>query len=320
MRSVKAQTKAPASLLFSNLSANGKHVAYVSGREAVLVPDAAVVTGSSPSVVKVQDKDSALIQQVRFLSPPEVPVELLAIASFRSLQLFSADGKKMLHSIPLDRPSEEERPYFQGIAACRSQVYAGSSTGDIYRVAVTGAGPAFGACVTDKEPSCAGVVDLAGGGDVLAISHAGDVTNPPAIVLTTVGADGAFSISAAFAEGGLCTSMRIRQNTLFAAYSTGHIRLFSLESRSLSAVIAAHARWINAIEVHPTKDLFATASEDTFIGLWRLEAGGAKVSHVQHIPAADCTLTGIAFAGGLERGTVAVTAYDVDAVMAWNVE
>ena len=142
---------APASQLFNNLSANGKLVAYISGREVVVVPDVSVTSNSaSPSIVKVQDKDSALIQQIRFISPPDVPVELLAIASFRSLQLFSADGKKLLHSVPLASSSGEDRPYFQGLAGCRSHVYAGSSTGDIYRVAVTGAGPTFGTYVVGK--------------------------------------------------------------------------------------------------------------------------------------------------------------------------
>ena len=54
--------------------------------------------------------------------------------------------------------------------------------------------------------------------------------------------------------------------------------------------------------VHPARDMFATASEDATIGVWRLPEGGAgsgaRLKHVAQLPVPDCTLTGIAFCGG----------------------
>ena len=45
----RCQTKSSASLLFNNLASNGKHVAYVHVKESVLLPESAVISGSSAS-------------------------------------------------------------------------------------------------------------------------------------------------------------------------------------------------------------------------------------------------------------------------------
>jgi len=77
---------------------------------------------------------------------------------------------------------------------------------------------------------------------------------------------------------------------MLAAYSTGRVRVFDVDAKRCVAVVAAHARWINALEVqyklvgcqasarnfgqppplplalkvHPGRGIFACASEDGF--------------------------------------------------------
>ena len=56
------------------------------------------------------------------------------------------------------------------------------------------------------------------------------------------------------------------------------VRIYDLASCSLCCAIAAHARWINALEVHPTRDdLFVSAAEDTTVGVWSIAEPSGKV-------------------------------------------
>ena len=91
---------------------------------------------------------------------------------------------------------------------------------------------------------------------------------------------------------------------------------------TLSASIAAHARGINALEVHPLRDdLFVTASEDTTIGVWKCdERSGGKILHCTHIAATDWLLTGLGFVGGADRSHVVASAYDHAALQAWRID
>lgn len=71
------------------------------------------------------------------------------------------------------------------------------------------------------------------------------------IILAEIGTDGAplatMRLTAEAPE--LCTSLRIRGRTMLAAYSTGRVRVFDVDAKRCVAVVAAHARWINALEV-----------------------------------------------------------------------
>jgi hypothetical protein len=51
------------------------------------------------------------------------------------------------------------------------------------------------------------------------------------------------------------TSLAIAYGYLVAGYATGHLRLFNLETKTLSVEITAHSRAINAIDIHPTLPL-----------------------------------------------------------------
>ena len=136
MRNARKTTPGPtASLLFGNLASNGRHVAYIHNTEVIIVPEAAVQQGSGhPTTLKLVDMNSALVQQVRWVQLPEV--ELLVVASQRSLQFYSADGKRLLQHIDSPPTASTDMPsYFKGISACslpsESVVCVGSSAGSV---------------------------------------------------------------------------------------------------------------------------------------------------------------------------------------------
>ena len=64
----RASTKVSASLLYNNLSCNGRSVAYVHHSEVILVPDNAVTSGAAvatPVRIVDQDHPQAVIKQAR---------------------------------------------------------------------------------------------------------------------------------------------------------------------------------------------------------------------------------------------------------------
>ena len=52
-----------------------------------------------------------------------------------------------------------------------------------------------------------------------------------------------------------CTSVVAKDGYAVASFTTGHIRLYDLTSKSLAVEIAAHARCITALDMHPSLDM-----------------------------------------------------------------
>lgn len=139
-------------------------------------------------------------------------------------------------------------------------------------------------------------------------------------------------------------------------YTSGHIRIYSIASASPIAYVAAHARAVNALALHPTLDMVATSGEDTILNVITLPAKGAKVGlvwfsyfHFTHSLVAalrlcclgrsrvdllcgvvgvqikvvfttsvtDRILTGIAFTKTGAQRHVLVSAYDSHSISAW---
>lgn len=94
---------------------------------------------------------------------------------------------------------------------------------------------------------------------------------------------------------------------------------------ALRCEIVAHSRWISALDLHPSRDVFATAAEDASVTVWALPAAGtagAGGKGAAPAPLASacelhCALTGVAFCG---RGgdDVAAAAYDMEQMPVWR--
>lgn len=101
----------------------------------------------------------------------------------------------------------------------------------------------------------------------------------------------------------------------------------------LRCEIAAHARWASALDLHPSRDLMASVSEDCSIAAWKLpitpgsgaaEGGGARRGADCSAPAPVLSaaalgrpLAGVAFCGE-GCGDVAAAAYDGDDLLIWK--
>ena len=321
--------------LFNNLASGRTHTGYVHHNSVCVIPDSAVTNGSTSATagsLVINEPDGAQIQQIRWVQLNAG--ELLVVASMRSLQLYTPDGKRLLHVVTAGVPSGEPPATYRGIASCSTgqveYVCGGCSTGAICIIPLS---PGSGHTFVDPLLSPASTLEIV---DITAGPAPPNDTNRALVCsadaqgdvhVHALEADRTWSHSVTFPfmtsdeTPALCTSLRLRGQRLYCAYSTGHVRIFDVMAGLLSVSVAAHARWINALEAHPCRDdLFVTASEDTTLGVWKLIEPEGKVVHVAHIPVQDWLLTGVSFAGGTERTHLAASAYDQALIQSWRCE
>lgn len=74
-----------------------------------------------------------------------------------------------------------------------------------------------------------------------------------------------------------CTSIKLLEDVVIAAYGSGHIRMFLVREPILLCEVAAHARWITALDVAPESRLALTVAEDSFVRVWQIEKNADEV-------------------------------------------
>lgn len=110
-----------------------------------------------------------------------------------------------------------------------------------------------------------------------------------------------------------CTSLGVQGDVIVAAYCTGHIRLFRSSIHEMAIEIAAHARIINAIKIHPNLNMFASCGDDQFLNVWSLpdftsvSSRDAELLCSERIP--NRMLTGVSY---FSDDRVGVVSYDED--------
>ena len=151
--------------------------------------------------------------------------EFLCIASQRGLQLYTADGKRVLHSHPPPPGTGDQPAFFRGIAgvaaADANYICAGTSTGELHLIPQAGA--TFGQPIVLSEGLVGAITDACGG----SVPGEGLVAAADAsckITAYLVSAGGEIGLVCQFENpGSLCTSVRMRRHWLLAAHATGHV-------------------------------------------------------------------------------------------------
>ncbi len=243
---------------------------------------------------------------------------LLAVTNVSGVQVWKAEGSKMLFWHPLVEGSGAS--FMRGACVCRGgsgalAMITGTSTGELYwypkaasSSSVFAFSEGFGAGGDWHRGAVMDIAAAASSAGVFAsCDEAGTVlvwaSSGKAVPTVTFRADH---------PGCAATSVRVSGDSVCVAFSTGHIRLFSLSTRSLSVEVCAHSRWINALDVNP-QGLLASAAEDTFVNVWRLPSapGAQDFSLVASHSIPDRLLFGVAFN---ERNEIAAIPYDSEAI------
>lgn len=109
------------------------------------------------------------------------------------------------------------------------------------------------------------------------------------------------------------------ENLYIAGLANGSVKILSTAGQLL-AEISSHSRIINALTCHPTRSVFATASDDTFVHVY--EVVGDKldkldVNLIVGSKVSDYMLCGLAF-GGDNNSSLVAAPYDFKTLIVWN--
>ncbi|XP_063233194.1 WD repeat-containing protein 54-like [Bacillus rossius redtenbacheri] len=116
-----------------------------------------------------------------------------------------------------------------------------------------------------------------------------------------------------------CTGLKLWGGLVIAAYGSGHVRTFRADSGRCVSEVAAHARWVSALDVATERGYLLTVGEDSFAKVWQIAGSGSKIRHVwtTHVP--DSLLVGGAFLN--KCGSVfGVAGYDSADVLCYAAE
>ena len=107
------------------------------------------------------------------------------------------------------------------------------------------------------------VTSMASSSKYIAIgSDSGLITFLDAITLNRIGAMNKCSFPT--------TSIAVRGDTMIAGYSNGTIVIYNIRDSCTRVEIAAHARCISGLALHPKSDVFVTIGHDTMMNVFSL--------------------------------------------------
>mmetsp|Transcript_6671 Transcript_6671/g.10516 ORF Transcript_6671/g.10516 Transcript_6671/m.10516 type:complete len:322 (+) Transcript_6671:198-1163(+) len=107
-----------------------------------------------------------------------------------------------------------------------------------------------------------------------------------------------------------CSSICIRANTVVAAFVSGVVRVYFINECRVKFEVDSHCRALNAMDLHPFHDVFATVGEDGVINVWKLPDKRSERFHlVSSEYLEDHMLVGVSFAKD-NTNKVATTSYD----------
>jgi len=307
---VHIKCKASASLLCNNLTVNdNQYLAYIHRNEIHIITgfNSVLTAGkaNSTSLAKCVYAEKDPVSQAKYCNIGGVD-SLVVVTLGGLVHMYDETGQKLQNTHKLQRSQvalSAKDSHLRGIAHDgKAQLFVGAGSGEII---------VFGAkrlnllskLTGHSEPICD--IDVEAKGNMMV---SGDEKGT--IILWERNSQGEFQQSCEFkGQGEPCLCIRIHGGQCIAAYSTGHIRIFDVNARTLNVEIAAHTRAITAMDLLPTANQFVVASEDTFLSSWSLPtAEDSKVGLKLSTTVNSSLLTGVAYCNG--RANIAISSYD----------
>lgn len=248
------------------------------------------------------------VTSIRYLNLAIGPV--LCVTSTNGSQLYSEDATTLLFFAALQDPASgaESLKHHQGSCVVEDQqhVVIGTSRGTLIPVACAAVNQFAGLPEALPNGATAEVADVCycrATCSVVSVHNNGDLR-------TWSTAGGGVYTNAAVVQN--CAQAPVRVAALgvriLVADGPGTIRLFDAQTCAILVAIAAHARWITAIDVREDTGTMLSVGEDTVLNIWQVDQGTGEVALAHSSVVTDKLLTGASFAGA----GVAITAYDSD--------
>ncbi|CAI9718690.1 repeat-containing 54-like [Octopus vulgaris] len=236
---------------------------------------------------------------------------ILVITAQRGIQFFEPDGTLLFwHNLTADE-SECTSMYMRGIAAVGSNfVCVGSHTGEIlyFKVPLKGKTITYSGKISEHK---AGICCLTAADNLMAsCDMEGNIflwklsTNDVFVPM--------FRIPGYRSP---CSTIAIWNECIVGGYGSGHLRVFCAKTGALAAEVAAHTRWINAVDIAPKTGLVLSAGEDSFVRLWYLSKDPfPQISVAGSQYHVDSQIVGSCFVQD-EGKVIACTAYDKNEIL-----
>jgi len=112
--------------------------------------------------------------------------------------------------------------------------------------------------------------------------------------------------------------LKCGNNLFVVGFASGMVNLYSAATGSKVIELSAHSRQVNALCCHPTKSIFATVGDDTFLNMWEVESGNTP-SVKLHLSSrvADFQLVGVCFANK-NFTSILATSYIFKTALVWD--
>ncbi|XP_054267109.1 WD repeat-containing protein 54-like [Macrosteles quadrilineatus] len=261
-------------------------------------------------------RQSAMVTQVMWCMLGGETV--LAITSTQGLQIFDPSGLECRFSHPCEDASvpNSGETFARGLAIIADEfLCVGNATGSVRVFGVLGEDWEV-VFVDRKQEHVEAITDLAASSDLLASADEGG-----AVVLWNLTGEELLKSYSLPDYGSACTSLRLHQQLLLAGYGSGHLRLFSVSPTHkpvLMCEVAAHARWLTAIDVATDANLALSVSEDSFIRIWEIKGGDQPIMQQKfYTQVEDAFLVGGRFLTK-EGSSFCVSSYDSNLVQCYK--
>lgn len=324
------QMKSSASALYNNLSVlpfSDKSLTYftvVHGNTVNMV--SASADGLNFSHRQLQSKEgsvalsSSLITQASWCVLPSRV--LLVLTSQKGIQMYESDGSIMVYWHALDalETPQAQAVFARGIAPAGGQyICVGTSSGLVlvFDVPSKGTNITLAEVLAEHRDSITDIAsETCGGGQ----DRAADLVTADDSGLLCVWKSGEDFrlVTKISAYGVTCSSVKLWDGVIAAAYGTGQIRVYDAATGTVCAELDAHARWIYTLDVAPETGRLLSGAEDSFVQIWQLnrcvESGSIEVEHRHSECVTDTQICGARFCNP-QGSSFAVTGYDLSEII-----
>jgi len=262
-------------------------------------------------------------------------LRIIAVAQDSGLVLWDFDQQKRIlkHSFTGSEFSEKTVPFMRGIAVSEHHVLVGTSTGE----------PALNCRCGWLVRQLVECLLL---GRVLFFSETGEIDttlnvseHPVSDIAFYKSADEAQNVVVATTDGSIVVwsgSTKIQKDFILqkplpsiatslgivgptslvvAAFTSGHIRVYSSARKEIVAQIDAHARPISSLCVSSKRPQVVSSGEDSVLNVWTISEDKISLDFSQKIT--NTLVVGSTFIGKNDEA-VGATAYDYEGVFVWT--
>eukprot|EP01006_Ploeotia_vitrea_P059607 TRINITY_DN7334_c0_g1_i1.p2 TRINITY_DN7334_c0_g1~~TRINITY_DN7334_c0_g1_i1.p2 ORF type:complete len:367 (-),score=164.15 TRINITY_DN7334_c0_g1_i1:73-1173(-) len=330
---IKLSTKSSASMVANNLTVSKHHLAYSHGNKAILIEhEHNGLLGDGKlrvSRIPVKSADVGdLITQVKYCRF-SFGTALVMTSQHGFVHMYDEAGLKLLNYFQLPKPEDSSQPTrrMHGIASDGvSRLIVGSSTGELYVFTAQQGQISLDRTLSSvhKTPvycisTSADFVSEGVGGDEGGGAAEGE-GEAKSNVFCSVDDEGQVAVwdlatlecKHVFRDKNKqpAYTLAVFGNWCIVGTSTGHVRFYNLAKNFLQMEVAAHSRLISAMDIDAAKRTLVTASEDTWVNVFRLPSKASpKIESLLSKRVPSCILTGVALCGK-DKSLIGMTAYD----------